>query len=59
MMQPYGRLVVLHLAVLFGGWLVLALGSPLAALVLLVGLKTAADVRAHQAERHTFAEPTT
>jgi len=57
MMQPYARLVVLHLAVLFGGWIVLTLGSPLLALLVLVGLKTAADVRAHQAERYKFMEP--
>jgi len=59
MMQPYARLVVLHLAVLFGGWIVLTLGSPLLALLVLVALKTAADVRAHQAERHTFMEAAT
>ena len=59
MMQPYARLVVLHLAVLFGGWIVLTLGSPLLALLVLVVLKTAADVRAHQAERHTFMEAAT
>ena len=59
MMQPYARLVVLHLAVLFGGWIVLTLGSPLLALLVLVALKTAADVRAHQAERHTFTEAAT
>jgi len=53
--QPYGRVIVLHLTVLFGGWVVMALGSPLFALVLLVGLKTAADWRAHQAERRKFA----
>ena len=57
MMQPYARLVVLHLAVLFGGWIVLTLGSPLLALLVLVALKTAADVRAHQAERYKFMEP--
>ena len=57
MMQPYARLVVLHLAVLFGGWIVLTLGSPLLALLVLVALKTAADVRAHQAERYRFMEP--
>jgi hypothetical protein len=51
MQQPYGRVVVLHLTVLFGGWIVIALGSPVLALVLLVALKTAADVRAHRAER--------
>jgi hypothetical protein len=55
MMQPYGRVVVLHLTVLFGGWIVMALGSPLLALVLLVVAKTAADLRAHRAERRRFA----
>ena len=53
--QPYGRVIVLHLTVLFGGWVVMLLGSPLFALVLLVVLKTAADRRAHQAERRKFA----
>jgi len=53
--QPYGRVIVLHLTVLFGGWVVMLLGSPLFALVLLVVLKTAADWRAHQAERRKFA----
>jgi hypothetical protein len=55
MTQPYGRVVVLHLAVLFGGWIVMLLGSPLLALVLLVVIKTAADLRAHKAERRKFA----
>jgi len=40
MMQPYARLVVLHLAVLFGGWIVADPGSPLLALLVLVALKT-------------------
>ena len=57
MAQPYGRVIVLHLTVLFGGWVVMLLGSPLFALVVLVGLKTAADLRAHRAERRKFAEP--
>jgi len=54
MAQPYGRVIVLHLTVLFGGWVVMLLGSPVFALVLLVVLKTAADWRAHQAERRKF-----
>jgi hypothetical protein len=57
MAQPYGRVVVLHLTVLFGGWVVMLLGSPLFALVVLVVLKTAADLRAHRAERRKFAAP--
>lgn len=56
--QPYGRIVVLHLTVLFGGWVVMLLGSPVGALVVLVGLKTAADLRAHLAERKKFAPRT-
>ena len=55
MMQPYGRVVVLHVTILGGGFLVQALGSPLPALLLLVVLKTALDVRAHLAERRRFA----
>jgi len=55
MAQPYGRVMVLHMTVLFGGWVVMLLGSPLFALVVLVALKTAADWRAHQAERRKFA----
>ena len=57
MAQPYGRVVILHLTVLFGGWVVMLLGSPLFALVVLVALKTAADWRAHRAERRKFATP--
>ena len=55
MMQPYSRVFVLHFAVLIGGWIVMTLGSPTLALVLLVVLKTAADLRAHRAERRKFA----
>ena len=59
MMQPYARVMVLHMTVLIGGWLVLTLGSPLYALVLLVALKTSIDVRAHVAERRKFGAPDT
>ncbi len=55
MMQPYSRVFVLHFTVLFGGWIVMLLGSPTLALVLLVAFKTAADLRGHQAERKKFA----
>lgn len=47
----YGRVVVLHLTILFGGWVVLLLDEPAGALALLVLLKTAADVAAHLRER--------
>ena len=54
MAQPYGRVMVLHMTVLFGGWVVMLLESPLFALVVLVVLKTAADWRGHRAERRKF-----
>lgn len=44
MLQPYGRLVVLHITVLCAGVLVSGLGAPLAGLLLLVVLKTGLDV---------------
>jgi hypothetical protein len=54
MVQPYGRVVVLHLMILFGGFLIMALGSPMIPLALLVILKIGLDVTAHVKE-HTGA----
>lgn len=51
MAAPYGRVVVLHIAIIGAGFLLLALDAPIAGLVLLVVLKTALDLRAHLAER--------
>jgi hypothetical protein len=56
MAQPYGRIVVMHLTILGGGFLMLALHSPVAGLLLLVLLKTALDLHGHFAERREFAE---
>ncbi len=55
MQQPYGRIMVLHLAILGGGFLMLALHSPTVGLLLLVTLKIALDLRGHLAERKKFA----
>lgn len=52
---PYSRVIVLHMTVLFGGWVVMLLGSPLGALIILVGIKTLVDLKAHSAERRRFA----
>jgi uncharacterized protein DUF6498 len=51
MTQPYARVVVLHIAIIGGGFLVMSLGSAVPALVLLIVLKTALDLAAHLAER--------
>lgn len=44
MFAPYPRIVVLHIAIIGGGWLVMAMGEPLAGLVMLTLLKTGFDV---------------
>jgi hypothetical protein len=50
MAAPYGRVVVLHLTIIFGAMAVAVLGAPIAALVVLVVLKTAFDLRLHLRE---------
>lgn len=55
MAQPYGRIVVLHLAIIGGGFLVMVLHSPVLGLLLLVGLKTLLDLAAHLRERVKFS----
>ena len=49
--EPYKRIVVMHMTIIFGGFLAMALGSPLPALMLLIVLKISADARAHVRER--------
>jgi hypothetical protein len=51
MAQPYARVVVLHLAILFGGWIALALGSNVGVLMLLIAGKTVLDLSLHLRER--------
>jgi len=44
MFEPYPRVFALHLTVLAGGWLIGEIGSPVWALVILVGVKTMFDL---------------
>lgn len=50
MAKPYGRVVVLHIAIVLSGFLTVALGSPIWLLVLLVAGKTWLDLKLHQRE---------
>ncbi len=50
MFRPYARVVVMHLTILGGAYLVDALGTPLGALAVLIALKTGVDLVAHLME---------
>jgi hypothetical protein len=50
MFAPYGRVIVLHLTILFGAFVAALLGAPIGVLIILVVLKTAFDLRLHLRE---------
>ena len=54
MSAPYGRVVLLHVAVLFGGFAVMALGQPIGMLLVLVLGKIGVDVAMHVREHRTL-----
>ena len=55
MAQPYGRVVVLHITIIIGGIGAMALGSPVWALLVLLGLKIGLDLKAHLKEHSAKA----
>jgi hypothetical protein len=55
MVQPYGRVIVLHITVLIGGFLVMALGSPVVGLILLIAIKTYVDIYSHIKQHNIFS----
>jgi len=55
MAAPYGRIVVMHVAIIGGAFLVILVGSSAMLLVLLIALKTAADLLAHRREHRKRA----
>ena len=50
MRAPYQRIILMHLTVIFGGWAVMIFGAPIGALVIMVFLKIAIDLKAHLRE---------
>lgn len=55
MAAPYSRIIVLHLAILFGGWGVMLLHSPMPLLLLLIAGKIVLDVSAEIKEHRKLA----
>jgi hypothetical protein len=58
MMAPYARVVVLHITIILGSFVIAMVGAPIGALLILVGLKTAFDLGLHLREHRTLAPPT-
>ncbi len=50
MMAPYSRIVVLHMAILLGAFVVIILGSPMFLLLILIAGKIVLDIKMHRRE---------
>jgi len=57
MFAPYGRLMILHITIIFGALAISFTGAPAAAIVILVGLKIAMDLAFHLREHREIAAP--
>ena len=55
MKRPYGRVVVMHVTIILGGFVVMSSGDPVWLLILLIAIKVGVDLRAHLSERKKFA----
>lgn len=53
-MQPYGRILIMHFVILAGGFVSMALGSPVYALLILILLKTVTDLFSHVYEHNVY-----
>ncbi|MFH0875861.1 MAG: DUF6498-containing protein [archaeon] len=53
--SPYGRIIIMHLTILFGMFIFMLTGYSIIVLVLLIILKTLVDLGAHLAERSGFS----
>jgi hypothetical protein len=53
MFAPYSRVVMLHLTIIFGAFVIAILGAPIGALVVLVAVKTVFDLGLHLRQHRT------
>ncbi len=54
MVQPYRRVIVMHLSLLFGGFFYISSGQPFAILLLLIVVKISFDIFFHLMERKNY-----
>ncbi len=54
MVQPYARIMIMHVSIIFGAFLTMVLGNPIGLLLILIVLKTTIDAFAHIKERTKF-----
>ena len=54
MFLPYGRIVVLHITIIFGAFAIMALGSPMIMVLILALAKTGGDMFFHTREHATL-----
>lgn len=59
MSAPYKRIIIMHVTIIFGGFLTMVFETPLLALVLLIVLKIMVDVKAHIGEHRHESAPAT
>jgi uncharacterized protein DUF6498 len=55
MLQPYRRILVVHLFILFGGFALAATNTPAAGIAVFIAIKTAIDFNMHLRERRRLA----
>ena len=56
MIRPYGRILIMHFTILFGGILSQAFGAPPLALIVMIGAKLALDLWSHVQEHLPLAD---
>lgn len=59
MFQPYRRIIIMHLVLVFGGFLIIATSQTIVLLILLICIKIGVDAIAHVKERQRFQNSTT
>jgi hypothetical protein len=59
MSQPYSRIMVMHIAIIAGGFISFAIGSPAGVLIILIVIKTIIDVKYHLAQHKKRERPAT